>query len=419
MKGDSDFAARARQAARKALSRNGTARKVADDPAPEAREYDGDPEPALDDVTASPSPELGDAWEPTSAPAPPRPLPPRGGYTFAPMNSAAFAALDCEPEWLIKNLLVARQPSILAGPKKVLKTSAVIDLAVSLASGSPFLGEFTVYRPVRVCVISGESGQFTVQETVRRICDVKGLDLADLGIFWEFRLPQLANPDHLDVLGDGLRRLAIDVLILDPLYLSLLSGPAAQRLQASNVFDMGPLLLGIAEVCLSAGTTPLLIHHTHKNAGSDFEPLDLGDLAFSGTGEFARQWLMLNRREKYAPGSGLHRLWLASGGSVGHGGCWAVDVDEGVHQRGLYGPPLGGHGPPGGRRAVGGEGRAGRGAEGEAAAAGQRRRRQRAPGAGRAGGDRRGGLQPNQDARPPEQRPHGARRPPPRGQRGH
>lgn len=207
-----------------------------------------------------------------------------------------------------------------------MKTSVAIDLAVSLASGTKFLGELDVYRPRRVAVLSGESGAFTLQETARRVCAARGVSLAGLPIGWQFDLPQLADPNDLAALGEGLAADGIEVVVVDPLYLALLAGTV--DLQASNLYQMGPLLLGVARACLAAGATPVLLHHSTRPAGKTNEPLELTDLAYSGIAEFARQWLLVSRRERYDQ-RGVHRLWLAAGGSCGQGGCWAADVAEG------------------------------------------------------------------------------------------
>lgn len=246
---------------------------------------------------------------------------------FKFIDSASFSEGDYRPSWLIKKALVRGQPCIVGGPKKVLKTNLCVDLAVSLASSRPFLG-FEVPEPRRVAVISGESGPHTIQETARRICQAKGVNLSETAIDWSFRLPHLSDPRTLVNLTARLKQRKTDVLILDPLYLCLLTGDG-EAAQASNMYDIGPRLGRINEACTAAGATLILVHHARKNRADNFAPLDLEDLAFAGVQEFARQWLLINRREAYQPGSGVHRLWFGTGGSIGHGDLWAVDIDEG------------------------------------------------------------------------------------------
>jgi hypothetical protein len=256
----------------------------------------------------------------------------QAGFVWRPIDSASFAGTTYRAEWLVRRLLVRGQPAVVGGPKKVLKTSLLVDLAISLASGGLFLGEFEVYRCVRVAVLSAESGEITLQETARRVCWARGLDLAEIGanLLWQFDLPQLASIEQLQALHAGLAENQVEVVILDPLYLALLAGGGPGAPRAENMFETGPLLRTIARHCLIAGATPILAHHTRHRSGTLKEPIDLDDLAYSGIAEFARQWMLLSRRETYEAGTGSHRLWLNAGGSCGQGGLWAVDIEEGA-----------------------------------------------------------------------------------------
>jgi hypothetical protein len=138
----------------------------------------------------------------------------------------------------------------------------------------------------------------------------------------------LSNRTDRRELADGLRVRAVEFVIIDPLYLCLLRG--ASGASAANIYEIGPLLYDVATDCLDAGATPLLVHHATKWAGiGTDQPLGLDELAFTGIGEFARQWVLVSRRGQYTPGSGEHDLTLAVGGSAGHSGCWRLRVSEG------------------------------------------------------------------------------------------
>ncbi|HEX3658220.1 MAG TPA: AAA family ATPase [Pirellulales bacterium] len=248
------------------------------------------------------------------------------------MDSAAFSTHSFKHEWLVEKVLVANQPGVIGGMKKTLKTSLMIDLGVSLASGGAvkFLGKFKVPKAKRVALISGESGPATLQETAKRVCHAKGLNLAELPIFWNFSVPRLSDEGDLKSLRKAIQDHGFEVVAIDPLYLSLLASNS--NIQASNLYQIGPLLKGVADACLEAGATPLVIHHSRKTQGAkhNFGPMELDDLAFSGISEFARQWMLLGRRKAYEAGSGRHELWLSVGGSAGFSGMWAVDVNEGT-----------------------------------------------------------------------------------------
>ncbi len=258
----------------------------------------------------------------------------RGGFVGEFITSAEFDRTEYPFEWLVEDVMVEGQPAIWGGEKKTHKTSIAIELAVALGSGaedSRFLTRFNVPNRKRVLLMSGESGEATIQETSRRICRAHNVTMSDLWVDWGFHLPKLANDKDLKTLERVIGDHGEQVVIIDPLYLCLLAGKP--EFQAQNFYHTGPLLGDVSRACLAAGATPILIHHAVKNRNPKeaYKPMELGDLSYSGVAEFARQWILLSHRSRFDPNDplGLHRLWMNVGGSAGFHGLWGIDIVEG------------------------------------------------------------------------------------------
>jgi hypothetical protein len=252
------------------------------------------------------------------------------------VDSAPLSRTPDLRDWLVKPLLIAGLPGAVGIARRTPHTSIFLDLAISLATGTPFLGKFDLPRQRRVAVVYGESDEATVQETVHRIAAAKNVPLhEDSLVLWSFGLPQLSGSSHY---GGFRRRLAankIDVVFLDYLYICRVLA-AGQGVSAAKLYKIRELLLGTARACLAARTTPVLVDHMGKTGktraknGADAPPPARIDATNASIGEFARQWLLVGRRTPYQPGGGTHRLALNFGGRPMESGTWDVDIDEGV-----------------------------------------------------------------------------------------
>lgn len=254
------------------------------------------------------------------------------------ITSEEFAAADYGMRFLIRKIQVEGQCGITGGAQKVLKTSVEVDKILSLGTGTAFMGTFEIPEIVRCGFMSAESGQFTLKKIAERVAESKGVRLASANVRWEFKVPQLGLSAHLDELIKSVERDGIKYLAIDPAYMTMLVDDNGQPINFGNVFAMGAVLGKVSAAFASIGCTVQVLHHETKSAqngrrrNGDFAPPELQDLSQSGWAEWARQWCLIGRREPYEQGTGLHRLWLNVGGSVGHGGLWSVDINEGVLQ---------------------------------------------------------------------------------------
>lgn len=248
----------------------------------------------------------------------------RKHLTFRTLTCAQLDAAECDVVYHVAETFAADQPMILAGPPKSLKTSVLTDLAVSLATGTAFLGVYSVPRPLRVCVMSGESGDGASRICFRSVASAKGYDLAAIeNLFWSDCVPRIGTPEHMAATREHLRKYRPDVLAIDPAFQAL----AAAR--PEDLFAMGGLLGSINDLCRSEGATFVLVHHSRKPTAGPYAPTTLDDISYAGFREFFRQWILLSRRSQYETGAGIHELRVDVGGSARHSWCAALTIDEG------------------------------------------------------------------------------------------
>ena len=243
---------------------------------------------------------------------------------FKVWDCPSLMRADLQQTFLIENVLVEGQPCIVGGPKKCLKTSILIDMAIAMASATKFLGHFEVPVAQQVLVMTGESGLVTIRNTIERVANAADIDprkLTTLSIC--DKVPKLDNIEHLAAIAAIIDERKPDVVIFDPAYL-MLAGDKQE-----NVFVTGKQLQDITRLCLSHRVTPVLAHHNSKGANRIGQKPDLDHLSFAGFAEFARQWILLERQRRFDPLAGEHHLTTLIGGSFGHGGEYDIVVREG------------------------------------------------------------------------------------------
>jgi hypothetical protein len=176
---------------------------------------------------------------------------------------AARVAAAGEPRWLIQGLWPADAYGVLAAQEKAGKTWAALDLAVSVATGRPWLDHFACPTPGPVLVFLGEGGERATVRRIEAIATAKGIDpdqLADQ-LRLCFRVPRLAAPGaggELAAIQAELEAHPAALVVLDPLYL------AAAGASGSNLYDMGAVLQAIQGVCQQAGCALLVVTHWNK-----------------------------------------------------------------------------------------------------------------------------------------------------------
>jgi len=250
-----------------------------------------------------------------------------------------FLNADVKSEYLINRVLSKGEEMIIGAPEKTLKTCIMADMAISLGSGTNFLDceQFAVREPRRVCFMTIETGAAALQSLLGRIARSKQIHPEDIRqmVTINQELPIIANDWHMQELKKYINGEGFDAMLIDPAYLTLFD--EGSKVQAGNLFEMGPLLRRITHVRKETGATFTMAHHTRKAQNRTdywtYRKTTRDDLSQAGFSQWMRQWILPSRKAAYSH-DGKHTIHLEMGGSSGHGGEYVLQVDEGKRDNG-------------------------------------------------------------------------------------
>lgn len=186
----------------------------------------------------------------------------RNKLEFEDVGDVAARVRGVTREYLIEDILIEKSYGPMGAEAKAGKTWLVADMAISVASGTPFLGRFRT-KQGPVCVFVGEGDEW---ETIRRydsVCASKGIDLDDLPIRLCHRAPKLTDSQHLELMKQELTAHRPVLTVIDPMYLS------QGNVNGKNLADMGTMLAEPQYLCQDVGSALIAVCHWNKTGNGN------------------------------------------------------------------------------------------------------------------------------------------------------
>jgi len=224
-----------------------------------------------------------------------------------------------EFEWLVDRTFAVGEQILLAGPEKSLKTTLAVALAVSLATGLPFLG-ITVPEPRRVLYYSLETSTPAFERIVHLIADALVIrSVRQLRKRLEDNLipsyppyVNLAEREGQDAVKHLLQLYRPEVVFLDPV--SKCGAPADAD---SNQNSMAGFLGRLRVLFAPYQVTVVLQAHCTKPTAKLRRPLKRQDVAGTALTADTRAWMLVNHRQAWSGSStDPHLLNLVIGGNA-------------------------------------------------------------------------------------------------------
>ena len=163
-------------------------------------------------------------------------------------------------KWLIEDLWTASSVGWVAGQPKSFKSWTALEMAVSVASGSPCLGRFRVHDRGKVLLYLAEDSLVAVRERIEALAAGHGLAIDDLDIDVITTASMRLDMGRDQVrLQETVRALSLRLLILDP----LVRIHGADENSSAEISRLLGYLRGIER---EFGVSILVVHHVRKSS---------------------------------------------------------------------------------------------------------------------------------------------------------
>lgn len=160
--------------------------------------------------------------------------------------------------WLVRSLWPRSSVGVIGGQPKSAKSFFGLDLATSVASGSPCLGRFEIMKRGRTLVYMAEDSLPDVRQRVAELCRHRQIDIATLELFVitesSLRLDRDADRRALEAAVDSHRP---QLLLLDPLI-------RLHALDENSSREISDLLGYLRDLQRSFDVSIAVVHHTGK-----------------------------------------------------------------------------------------------------------------------------------------------------------
>ena len=171
-----------------------------------------------------------------------------------------IAREDQPRRWLVDQLWGDSSVGLIGGAPKCSKTWLGLDLALSVATGTPCLGKYAVSRSGPTLIYLAEDALLVLRERVAGMARHRGLDLADVEMH-VITAPtlRLDRDPHRTRLLETAKRLRPRLVLLDPLV-------RLHGIDENNAGEVAGLLAYFRLLQRELDLSVILVHHTRKNA---------------------------------------------------------------------------------------------------------------------------------------------------------